>query len=44
LPHQVGGLLTVERSRAILAPANLFDVCTDAHAWIVSQARATLSL
>ena len=42
LPHQVGRLLAIERSRAILAPANFFDVYTDAHAWIVSQARATL--
>ena len=42
LPHQVGGLLAVERARAVLAPANFFDVCTDAHARIVSQARATL--
>jgi hypothetical protein len=35
-------LLAVERARAVLAPANFFDVCTDAHARIVSQARATL--
>ena len=42
LPHQVGRLLAAERTRTILAPANFFDVCTDAHGRIVSQARATL--
>jgi hypothetical protein len=35
-------LIAVERARTILATANFFDVCTDAHARIVSQARATL--
>ena len=42
LPHQVGSLLTAQSACAILAPANFFDVCADAHARIVSHARATL--
>jgi hypothetical protein len=39
LAHQISGLGAIQRTRAVAAASDVFDVVTDAHAAIVSQAR-----